>query len=214
MSSRSSRSWRLVLLAAARLASIYAIASALLLLPLVLWFDGPAEVVRNLKDYATPVAVAFGVAFAVLAVARRAGFVALWLALTAIWAWVAPGGQYRVLERHEHGLRRLERAGHPIGSLGRIGRAHRAPTPAWSMETKRGRGYGGRVGRIVTSGSRTVGTSRIWASSFTACRHRSTSWRCCVVRLGARSAGHCRPLGRARLEWYHAGKGRIGGCIT
>src|SRR5688500_12101500 len=96
MSSRNSRSrWQLVLLAAARLASMYAVATALLLLPLVLWQDGPQELIRHLRSYATPVGIMFGVAFVLLALARRAGFIALWLVLGTVWAWMlrelAPG---------------------------------------------------------------------------------------------------------------------------
>ena len=96
MWSRNSRTrWRLVLLAAVRLASIYAIAAGLLLLPLWLWQDGQPQALQDLTVYAAPVGVVFGVAFVLLAVARRAGFVALWLVLGALWAWIlrqlAPG---------------------------------------------------------------------------------------------------------------------------
>ena len=80
--------WQVVLLAALRLASLYAIAVALLLLPPLLWYDGPTKFVQDLKGYTMPVGVAFAVAFGLLVVARRAGFVALWVVLGGLWALI------------------------------------------------------------------------------------------------------------------------------
>ena len=77
--------WQVVLLAAARLAALYAVAVALLLLPIFAWQGRSPHSVHHLMQYAIPSAFVFGVAFVLLAAARRAGFVALWLLLAALW---------------------------------------------------------------------------------------------------------------------------------
>jgi hypothetical protein len=83
--------WHLVLLAAARLAALYAIAVALLVLPLFLWQRRSLHHVHHLLGYALPSAFVFGVAFVLLAVARRAGFVALWVVLAGLWILILHG---------------------------------------------------------------------------------------------------------------------------
>jgi hypothetical protein len=87
MGSRSTAPrWRVVLLAAVRLASLYAIGVALLLFPVFVGLNGPFRLLRNLTEFATPVAFGFGIAFLLLAVARRSGLIALWLLLATLWA--------------------------------------------------------------------------------------------------------------------------------
>jgi hypothetical protein len=89
MESRTSASrWRVVLLAATRLAGLYAIGTALLLLPFFLVFEGTPQGLRDLIEFAKPIAFAFALAFILLAVARRAGLVALWLLLGALWVLI------------------------------------------------------------------------------------------------------------------------------
>ena len=88
MLSRNSGSrWRVVLLAAARLAGLYALGTALLLLPLLVGVGGLHQTLQDLKEVAIPIAFGFGIAFILLALARRAGLVALWLVLAAMWVW-------------------------------------------------------------------------------------------------------------------------------
>jgi hypothetical protein len=80
--------WRRVVLAAARLAGFYAIGVGLMLIPFMLLPGGGLPALRDVARLAMLPASLFVVAFVMLAVARRAGLVALWVALTAVWALV------------------------------------------------------------------------------------------------------------------------------
>ena len=90
------------ILAAVRIAAIYAIGVSLLFLAMELGFEGTREVLQNLQFLAIPMAFCFGAAFLLLAVGRRLGFTALWLAVFGLWAWsissfrpfVAPGSSF------------------------------------------------------------------------------------------------------------------------
>lgn len=76
--------WRTVILAAARLAGVYTLLAIPFLLPWAFAGHGlPA--LSDLAIYALPMGALFLGAFAVLAIARRAGFIVLWLLLTALW---------------------------------------------------------------------------------------------------------------------------------
>ena len=78
--------WRTVLLAAARLAGLYALGTTVLLLPFFIVLERPALALGALGEFAMPIGFAFAVAFVLLAAARRAGLVALWLVLAGLWA--------------------------------------------------------------------------------------------------------------------------------
>src|SRR5687767_8586296 len=82
---RSRANWRSIVAAAARLAGLYAIGVVLLVIPLVLLPSGALPAFRDLAIVAVPAGLLFLVAFPVLAAARRAGFVALWLLLAGLW---------------------------------------------------------------------------------------------------------------------------------
>ena len=82
--------WRTVLLAAARLAGLYAVGVALLLIP-VLLFPGGLSALREIPIVALPTGILFVLAFLVLAVARRVGFAVLWLLLVGLWTTVLLG---------------------------------------------------------------------------------------------------------------------------
>ena len=74
-------------LAAIRLAAFYAAGVVSLLLLLGSLLDGPPPL-RVLAYVAVPFGVFFLLAFLLLAVARRAGFAALWILLIALWVWM------------------------------------------------------------------------------------------------------------------------------
>lgn len=76
---------RTVLGAAARLAGLYTLIATPLLLPWV-WASAAALHVSILAGYAVPLGMLFLAAFTVLAVARRAGFIVLWVLLVILWA--------------------------------------------------------------------------------------------------------------------------------
>jgi hypothetical protein len=80
--------WRRVLLAATRLAALYAVGVTLLLIPLYFLLGDPfvRDWSRLIKLTTVPFAVLFAVAFVLLAVARRVGFAVLWLLQLAWWA--------------------------------------------------------------------------------------------------------------------------------
>ena len=76
--------WRTVIVAAARLAGVYTLIAIPLLLPWI-FTDGLPDL-SILARYALPVGFLFLAAFTVLTVARRAGFIVLWVLLTVLWA--------------------------------------------------------------------------------------------------------------------------------
>ena len=84
-SRRSAWRCRIVLLAAARLAGLYALGTAVLLLLSFIALEGPPQAREGFTKFAAPVAFAFALAFILLAVARRVGLVALWLTLGTLW---------------------------------------------------------------------------------------------------------------------------------
>jgi hypothetical protein len=73
------------LIAALKLAAVYAAAVTLLLMVLTSISDSPARVLKMLPFYGIPGAICFAGAFLLLAVARRAGFTALWLTILGLW---------------------------------------------------------------------------------------------------------------------------------
>lgn len=84
-SRRSASRCRIVLLAAARLAGLYALGTAVLLLLSFIALDGPPKAREDFMEFAAPIAFAFALVFVLLAVARRVGLVALWLTLGTLW---------------------------------------------------------------------------------------------------------------------------------
>src|SRR5688572_20693440 len=77
--------WRRVVRAAGRLAALYVGAVVILLFVAVSLMEGVLPTFAELFSLWTPFAVAFLIAFALLAIARRAGLVALWVLLLGIW---------------------------------------------------------------------------------------------------------------------------------
>ena len=77
--------WRRVMRAAARLAALYIGAVFILLLVAVALMVGFLPTFSDLAELWIPVSVAFLIAFLLLAVARRAGIVTLWVLLLVIW---------------------------------------------------------------------------------------------------------------------------------
>jgi hypothetical protein len=71
------------------LAALYALGVAALLAPFAFLADWD---LRDLTDGLIPFAILLGVAFVVLAVARRIGFVLLWLVLVGLWVWLLVPG--------------------------------------------------------------------------------------------------------------------------
>jgi hypothetical protein len=84
--------WARVVAAAARLAAIYSVGVAILLLigSPVLWRGTPS--LRAALNLAIPIGFLFGVAFLLLAGARRVGFVVMWLGLIAMWIYILSQG--------------------------------------------------------------------------------------------------------------------------
>ena len=77
--------WVRILLAAARLAALYAAFVLVLFTAYGLYVAGPASLRELLLD--SPLLAAFGfiVGFLLLAIAKRFGFVVLWILLVAVW---------------------------------------------------------------------------------------------------------------------------------
>jgi hypothetical protein len=71
------------LAASARLAALYLSGVVVLVVPFEWARELPAA--SQLRDFVTPLVIIFVIAFALLALARRAGFAALWLTLVAMW---------------------------------------------------------------------------------------------------------------------------------
>jgi len=79
------------LAAAVTLAAVYAAGVIVLLLMMLVLDDPPIGVLRTLPFLGIPALVCFAIAFLLLAVARRAGFTALWVVILGLWvASVAP----------------------------------------------------------------------------------------------------------------------------
>jgi hypothetical protein len=77
-----------VVVAAARLAALYAILVVLMLVALALWTGEWIGLVSEIGQlYLVTFAFVFAVAFLLLATARRAGLVAIWLLLIGSWNW-------------------------------------------------------------------------------------------------------------------------------
>ena len=83
--------WRRICLAAIRLAAFYAIGAFSLLLIVGSLAEGP-PLLSDLAELALPFGVIFSIAFVILAMARRAGFVALWIVLVGTWVWLLRDG--------------------------------------------------------------------------------------------------------------------------
>lgn len=73
--------------AALTLAAVYAAGVTLLLVTLISEADSPRRVLDTLPLFSIPAGICFAVAFLLLAVARRAGFTALWVVVFSFWAW-------------------------------------------------------------------------------------------------------------------------------
>ena len=80
--------WQRVAHAAARLAALYAAGVVLLLLAFTALLNGLPRTLSDLPGITVPIAVLFSLAFAILAVARRAGFVVLWFCMIGLWVWM------------------------------------------------------------------------------------------------------------------------------
>ena len=90
---------KLVAAAAARLAIVYAVGVLILYAPMRLWLLPHAGGIHELPGLSLQMAILAAVAFAVLAVARRVGFLLLWALLLMLWVsnvsepllWKYPG---------------------------------------------------------------------------------------------------------------------------
>jgi len=83
--------WARILLAATRLAALYAAGVFILAVPILLFLNGPGGNTSDVLE-GSPVtaAVGFVAGFLALAVARRLGFAILWSLLFYLWARTAP----------------------------------------------------------------------------------------------------------------------------
>jgi hypothetical protein len=77
--------WVRILLAAARLAALYAACVVVLFTAYGLYVAGPASLRELVVDSPLIAAVGFVVGFILLAIAKRIGFVVLWVLLLALW---------------------------------------------------------------------------------------------------------------------------------
>jgi len=77
--------WKRVIAAAARLAIVYAIGVLILYAPISLWLLPHARGLRELPGVSVELGILAAIAFAILAVARRVGFLLLWALLLALW---------------------------------------------------------------------------------------------------------------------------------
>jgi len=75
--------------AALTLAAVYAAGVTVLLLTVISSADSPRRVLQMLPLFSIPAALCFAVAFLLLAVARRAGFTALWAVVFGLWVLAA-----------------------------------------------------------------------------------------------------------------------------
>ena len=73
--------------AALKLAAVYASGVTLLMMTLASITKSRDQVLEMLPVYSIPAAICFAAAFLLLAVARRAGFTALWLIILCLWIW-------------------------------------------------------------------------------------------------------------------------------
>jgi len=80
--------WRRVIRAAGRLAAIYVSTVLVLLVVVGSLMDGVLPSLDELLALWIPLSFVFMIAFLLLAVARRAGFTALWLVALGIWVWL------------------------------------------------------------------------------------------------------------------------------
>lgn len=80
--------WLRVLAAAARLAAVYVIGVLVLLIPFMLMPYGGLPSLAAVADVGSLAMIPFGLAFLLLAAARRAGFVTLWVLLGGLWGAV------------------------------------------------------------------------------------------------------------------------------
>jgi hypothetical protein len=77
-----------VIAAAVRLAGVYAVGVTVLLLALMISTDRPSAILADLRVLGFPAAICFAASFLLLGVARRAGFLALWVLISGfLWAW-------------------------------------------------------------------------------------------------------------------------------
>ena len=86
--------WRRVIRAAGRLAALYVATTLILLLAAGTLMVGVLPTLSDLVELWMPVSVAFLVAFLLLAIARRAGFVALWMILVGLWVFLLSAGGF------------------------------------------------------------------------------------------------------------------------
>ena len=73
--------------AALKLAAVYGAGVTPLWITLAIMSDPPPRVFDTLLLLSLPVGICFAIAFLLLAVARRAGFTALWLIVAGFWTW-------------------------------------------------------------------------------------------------------------------------------
>jgi hypothetical protein len=85
MDSSKTQRWKRVATAAARLAIIYTIGVFVLYAPIRFWLLPHAAGLRELPGVSAELGILAAVAFVVLVVARRVGFLLLWALLLAIW---------------------------------------------------------------------------------------------------------------------------------
>ena len=118
-----------------RLAALYAVGVALLLVPVTFLLEGPPPFSRDLAWAALPFGVLFLLAFGVLVLARRVGLAAMWMLLVTLWVWLlfAAEGSNVVLCRLFLGWSSMAAPLFVIGALGvhadRLARATHLPRP-------------------------------------------------------------------------------------
>ena len=136
--------WRRAGAAAMRLAALYAVGAAFLLVPVTLLLEGAPPFSRDLAWAALPFGVLFLLAFVVLVLARRVGLAAMWILLVTLWIWLlfAAEGSNVVLCRLFVGWSSMAAPLFAIGALGvrgdRVARATHLPRPlvvsiAWML---------------------------------------------------------------------------------
>ena len=119
--------WRRIGLAAIRLAALYAVAMFALLIGFVSFVEG-LPLLSDLAELALPFGITFCIAFLILAVARRAGFVALWIVLLSAWVWLLrDGAPFVEVPKVFIGWTILALPLFAIGALGSSGRDGRWP---------------------------------------------------------------------------------------
>lgn len=110
--------WRRIIRAAGRLAALYVGTALVLLLVAGGLIEGVLPTLSDLIELWIPVGLAFLIAFLLLAIARRAGFVALWALLLGLWVLTLVDGPHPWLGQQFVAWTVL---GLPLYALGMIG---------------------------------------------------------------------------------------------